>query len=109
MLKLVAFSGVGVTLDPELCLLGNLTSVRGTLKNAQLKFILIVALYVSKKCIAASWESDSPLLIDRWSFEMNSCILLEKNDIFFSHPEKVSQIFVKLGLGCTFIHYQPNT
>lgn len=86
MLKLVAFSGVGVTLDPELCLVVNLTSVRGSLNNAPLKCIHIVALYVSKKCIAASWESDSPPLIDRWSLEMNSCIL-------FSHLENLAAIF----------------
>lgn len=69
--------GVNVPVDPEFCLLGNFTSIRGSLNNAHLKF-MEVALCVAKKCIAVSWKSDSPLLIDRWSFEMNSCIPLEK-------------------------------
>jgi len=77
---LTRITGVNVAVDPELCLLGNLTSIRHSLTNAQLKFIE-VALCVAKKCIAVSWKSDSPLLIDRWSVEMNSCIPLEKNHL----------------------------
>jgi hypothetical protein len=72
---LTRITGVHVPVNPELCLLGNFTSIRRSLNSAQHKFIEI-ALTVTKKCIAVSWKSDSPLLIDRWSVEMNSCITL---------------------------------
>ena len=77
---LTRITGVHVPVNPELCLLGNFTSIRRSLNSAQHKFIEI-ALTVTKKCIAVSWKSDSPLLIDRWSVEMNSCIPLEKNHL----------------------------
>lgn len=74
---LTKIAGVAFPLDPELCLLGNFTSISDSLSKAQMKF-MDIALCVARKCIAVTWKSDSPLLIDRWSSEMNSCVPLEK-------------------------------
>lgn len=74
---LTIVTGVKVPPDPELCLLGNMKHICGSLKKAQQKFIQI-ALSVAKKCIAISWKSDSLLVVNRWSSELNSCIPMEK-------------------------------
>lgn len=70
-------TGVTFPLDPELCLLGNLTSISRFLPKSQIKFVEI-ALCVARKCLTVTWKSDSYLHIDRWSSEINSCIPLEK-------------------------------
>ena len=64
-------------LDPEVCLLGNFTSISRRLRRHQIKFIE-VALGVARKCISITWKSDSLLPIARWFSEMNSCVPLEK-------------------------------
>lgn len=51
-------TGVKVPVDPDLCLLGNLTSIRSSLNNVQRKF-METALWVAKKCIVVSQKSDS--------------------------------------------------
>lgn len=63
-------SGVKVPVDSELCRLGKITCICGSLKNAHLKFKEVAL------CVAKKWKSD-PLLIDRRPFEMNSCISQE--------------------------------
>lgn len=63
--------------DPELCLLGNFMKIDKPLNKLQLKFVEI-ALALARKCVAATWKSDSPLPITKWYLEMNSCIPLEK-------------------------------
>ena len=52
-------------LDPELCLLGNFTSISANLRRHKIKFVE-VALGVARKCIAITWKSDSPVAIARW-------------------------------------------
>ena len=64
-------------MDPELCLLGNFTSISANLRRHKIKFVE-VALGVARKCIAITWKSDSPVPIARWFSEMNSCVPLEK-------------------------------
>ena len=89
---LTSITGTTFPLDPELCLLGNFTSVSDSLTRTQMKFIDI-ALCVARKCIAITWKSDSPLLIDRWTSEMNSCIPLEK---ITYNLRKRYQTFIKI-------------
>ena len=89
---LTGITGVTFPLDPELCLLGSFTTFNGSLTKLQIKFAEI-ALCVARKCIAMTWKSDSPTLIDRWSVEMNSCIPLEK--ITYSLRKKY-KLFLKI-------------
>ena len=71
----ISSTGVNVPVDPELWLLGNFKYLSFSKRcTTQIHWTCCVA----KKCIAVSWKSDSTLLIDRWSVEMNSCIPLEK-------------------------------
>ena len=74
---LTKITGSTFPLDPELCLLGDFTSLNRSSTKSQIK-CMEMALCVARKCITLTWTSDSPLLIDRWSLEMNSCIPLEK-------------------------------
>lgn len=64
-----------IPLDPGLCLLGNTTNLN--LTQSSRKFIDI-AFTVSRKCIALTWKSDSPLSISKWISEMMTCLPLEK-------------------------------
>ena len=64
-------------LDPELCLLGNFTTISANIRRHKIKFIE-VALGVARKCISTTWKSDSPVPIAKWFAEMNSCVPLEK-------------------------------
>lgn len=74
---LTKITGVEVPVNPELCLLQNLTSIHDSLNQTQLKF-KETAECVAKKCITVSWKSDSLFLIDRLLLEMNKCKPLEK-------------------------------
>jgi len=74
---LTKITRVTFPLDPELCLLGKLTTFNGSLTKIQTKFVEISSC-VARKCIAMTWKSDSPTLMDRWYVEINSCIPLEK-------------------------------
>lgn len=57
--KLPRIMDTPIPLDPELCLLGNVTNLK--LSQSSRKFI-VIALAVSTKCTALTWRSDSPPL-----------------------------------------------
>lgn len=77
---------------------GELSKYPWLAKNkTQLKFIEN-ALCVAKKCIMVSWKFYSPLRNDRWLFEMNSCIALDKNHIL--SQKTVRHLFENMAAIC---------
>ena len=52
------------------------TSLNRSSTKCQIK-CMEIALCVARKCTTVTWKSDSPLLIDKWSLERNSCIPFE--------------------------------
>ena len=64
-------------LDPELCLLGNFTTVSRNLRRHKIKFIE-VALGVARTCIATTWKSDSPFPLKVVSQEWTVVYLLKR-------------------------------
>ena len=61
------FTGFTFSVDSQICLLGNLTTISANLRNFQKKF-LEIASCIARRCIAMTWKSDSHLLIARWVF-----------------------------------------